>query len=162
MDLVGTVARVDIAADADTEFGPFDYADAFEARTARRDARPAVSWLRAGLEDSPAALRWLIVLVHRHVLRFRPGPHPGAHMLSVWRIVKLEDDDARLEADGPLITGRLVATRRDPHTVRLETFVTYNRRPVAQVVWTVVGPLHRWAAPYLMKRAAQGSRVAAE
>jgi len=151
-----TVNRVEVSPVADPEFGTFDYADTFEMRTVRPDSRPAAAWLRAGLEDSPAVLRWLVVLVHRHVLRFRVGSLSGDHMLGLWRIVKLEDDDARLEADGPLITGRLVATRRDPHTARLDTFVRFNSRPTAPAVWALVGPLHRAVAPRLMARAARG------
>jgi hypothetical protein len=162
MGMAVTVNRVDVSPPAGQELGTYDYADSFEVHTAQPDSRPAAAWLHAGLEGSPPALRWLIVIVHRHALRFRLGSYSGDQMLGLWRIVKLEDDDARLEADGPLITGRLVATRRDPYTARLDTYVTFNNRTAAAVVWALAGPLHRTIAPRLMARAARGAQVAAE
>jgi len=153
---VTTVHRVPIPPGAARPFGDVNYADAFVGRTAVPDPRTAAEWLRAGLEDSPAAMRWLIIAVHRYVLRFRLGSRSSRGHVLGWQVTKLDPEDARLEASGPLITGHLVASRCDPHTVRLDTFLTFNKRRAAPAVWALVGPLHRRVAPYLLKRAAAG------
>jgi Protein of unknown function (DUF2867) len=152
-----TVNRVHPRPDTNRDFGDFDYADAFELHTAGPDSRTALEWLRAGLEESPVAVRWLIVIVHTHALRFRLGPRSGGDHVLGWKITKLDPGEARLEASGPLIHARLVGRRSDPHTVRLDTFVTFNNRRAGPVVWALVGPLHRKIAPQLLKRAARGS-----
>jgi hypothetical protein len=129
-----------------------DYADAFEVRAAEGDDRSAEQWIRAGLEAS-AAIRTMIVVVHRAVLRFRLDLRPAPDRALGWRVVTSEQDLVRLEADGPLMRGVLVGRRTDPRTMCLTTSLVFHR-PVARVVWTVVGPLHRRIAPYLLARAA--------
>jgi hypothetical protein len=71
-----------------------------------------------------------------------------------WQITTNEPDVVRLEAEGPLINGVMVARRTDENVARLTTFVAYQH-PLARYVWVVVGPLHRRVAPYLMQRAAR-------
>jgi Protein of unknown function (DUF2867) len=156
---VTTVKRV--PPDANRDFGDFDYADAFELHTAESDSRTALEWLRAGLEDSPTALRWLIVIVHRYALRLRLGTGSDRDHVLGWHVAKLEPEETRLEASGPLISARLVGRRIDTHTVRLDTFLTFNALRAGPVVWALVGPLHRKVAPSLLKRAAaRGSGLA--
>ena len=151
---MASVKRVPTDLGPQQDFGTVDYADTFELRTVRPDSRTAGEWLRAGLEGSPALMRWLILAVHRHVLRFRLGPQSGSGYVLGWHVTKEEPDDIQLETTGPLFSGRLVGRRTDPHTVRLDTLLRYNRTPRAPRIWAVVGPLHRAVAPFLLRRAA--------
>jgi len=131
-----------------------DYADAFEIRVPEPDGRTAEQWVRRGLEGAPPALRLLIRVVHRVVLGFRLGPHPSPDHVLGWRIGTSEPDVVRLEAASWLVRAVIVGRRVDPHTTRLTTFLFYERPIAARVVWTVVGPVHRRVAPYLLARAA--------
>jgi hypothetical protein len=130
-----------------------DYADAFEIEAPTSDPRSAEEWVRAGLEQSPLALRRTILIAHRHVLRLQLGPldAPG-HVLG-WRITSQERDTVRLEASGTLADPVIVG-RRDGDRVVLTTAIRYRRPRLARAVWTCVGPLHRRIAPYLLERAA--------
>ena len=154
MDLVSEVTRVPVPESADTDFGRFDYADAFEVRMDQPDGRTMAQWLRSGLEDSPAAMRALIVIVHRGVLLLRLKPSSVQDNVLGWRVTRQESDEARLEASGPLFRGRLVGRRVDAHTVRLDTFLNFNAPTAGRAIWMLVGPLHRRVAPYLLRRAA--------
>lgn len=154
VETVATVRRVPVSKAAEDEFGPFDYADAFEMRTVETDLRSAAEWLRAGLEGSPRALRWLIVVVHRSVLRLRLDTRSGSGYVLGWRVTKLDQHHTELEASGPLIHGLLVGRRPDAHTVRIDTFIEFKSRRAAAIVWTFVGPVHRRVAPYLLRRTA--------
>ncbi|UOY02480.1 hypothetical protein [Blastococcus sp. PRF04-17] len=104
-----------------------------------------------GLEQSPPALRRLILVAHRHVLALDLAPldAPG-HVLG-WRVRANEHDVVRLEASGPLADPVIVG-RRHADRVVLTTALRY-RRPFAGALWTVVGPVHRRVAPYLLERA---------
>jgi hypothetical protein len=130
-----------------------DYADAFEVVLARPDAHSAETWARTSLEQCHPLLRRLIEVVHARVLRFDLGPSDDAHVLG-WRIVSSEHDVLHLEARGPLGRGAIVARRTSPTTAVASTYVFFDRSP-ARLIWTVVGPIHRWAAPYLLGRAAR-------
>ena len=130
-----------------------DYADAFEVRTDTPDARSAEQWARSALEHAPLAVRGIVVIAHRGVLRFRLGPlHSSDHVLG-WRIRESDPDMIELAADGPLMSGLIVGRRTSPTTALIETFVFFHRKPAA-MIWTLVGPLHRRIAPLLLKRAA--------
>jgi hypothetical protein len=131
-----------------------DYADAFEVRTPERDDRTAELWIRAGLEGAPGWMRWVILLVHRHVLGFRLGPPDAPDHVLGWPIVASEPDEVRLEASSRLLRGVLVGRRVDPSSTRLTTLLFFERPATARVVWAVIGPLHRRIAPYLLTRAA--------
>ena len=133
----------------------FDYADAFVVPSPAGDTRPAVQLARAGLEGAPAALRALIVLVHRRILGFRLEPAGEGNVLG-WHIARSAPDVVVLEASSPLMRGVLVA-RRDPgDRVRLSTYL-YHRSGISRVLWWLVGPLHRRVAPYLLVRAVHGT-----
>src|SRR4051812_10815148 len=90
-----------------------DYADAFEIELAEPDGRSAEEWVRSALEDVPGLVRSTILLVHRHVLRFRLAP-PGTpgHLLG-WRIVTAEADVFVLETASSFLAGTLVGRRPD-------------------------------------------------
>ena len=132
-----------------------DYADAFEIRVSGPDERTAEQWVRAGLEQAPAAVRWLIVAVHRHVLRLHLGPFgDGDHVLG-WRIITDDPGVVRLDASGPLAAAMIMGRRLDPTRMQLTTSLSYRRPALARAVWAFVGPLHRTIAPLLLRRAAR-------
>jgi hypothetical protein len=108
----------------------FDYADAFRVLVDEPDDRTAEQWPRAGLEHAPDALRWIILVAHRHVLRFR------------------------LTASGPLIGAVLVGQKVDPTGVVLTTGIDHQRPAAARFVWRLVRPLHGRVARYLLAYAA--------
>jgi hypothetical protein len=120
------------------------------------DNRTAERVVRTGLEQGPAVLGRVFLFVHRHVLRFRLGPPLSPKHVVGWQIVTNEPDVLHLRAEGSLLNGVMVARRTDENVARLTTFVTYQR-PLARIVWAIVGPVHRKAAPYLMERAAEPS-----
>jgi len=132
----------------------FDYADAFEIRPPAGDERTAEDWLRFGLEDAPLPLRWTILVAHRFVLGFDLAPRSAPGNIMGWRIVTSVPELTHLQANSPLLRGDLVAQRDDPGQVTLSTYISFRRPRPAQLVWTVVGPLHRRIAPYLLERAA--------
>ncbi|TFV87022.1 DUF2867 domain-containing protein [Blastococcus sp. CT_GayMR16] len=135
-----------------------DYADAFEIGTSEPDARTAEQWARCALEEAPVAVRWTIQIAHRYLLRFRLGPHPSREHVLGWRIVATEPDLIRVEASSPLLDAVIVGRRVDPTCTRLTTSLFYVRPAAARAVWTLVGPLHRRIAPYLLSRAAPSGR----
>jgi hypothetical protein len=130
-----------------------DYADCFEVRLARPDTHSAEEWMRTALEQSPAALSKLIRLVHEHLARFQLAPSSDPDRILGWRVAHAEPDVLMLEASGPLLRAALVARRRSPTAATLTTFLFFQRA-ATRPMWWAVGPLHRWAAPYLLKRAA--------
>lgn len=136
-----------------------DYSDRFELSVARPDDRSAEEWARAALEGMPAALRGLVLFAHRRLLRFSLGPLDAADHVLGWRVVISRHDLIRLEADGTLVRGVLVARRTSPTTSVLRTFVFFRRGRLSRVTWTLVGPIHRRVAPYLLARAARQQPV---
>lgn len=130
-----------------------DYADCFGVPLRPDDDRTAEELLRAGLQGAPSTLRRIIVLAHRHVLRFHLGPASSPTHVLGWRIISSEPDAIQLEASGPLARGVLVARRVSAATAVLDTYV-YYRRPAARIIWAFVSHVHRAIAPYLLERAA--------
>ena len=133
----------------------YDYADAFEIQLRESDARSAEEFARRALEQEPWPIRWTIRIAHRYVLRLRLGPRSSPGYLSGWKIVMSERDVIQLEAVSPLL-GRavIVARRPEPTNAVVATYLFYARPAVANLLWTVVGPLHRRVAPYLLEHAA--------
>jgi hypothetical protein len=130
-----------------------DYADRFEVPLSAGDDRTAEQVFRAGLERAPLPLRWTVLVVHRHILKFRLGPRSSPTHVLGWRIVTVAPDAIQLEASGPQMRGVLVARRGPAGTASLDTFI-YYRRPAARLIWAGVSILHRAVAPYLLQRAA--------
>ena len=135
--------------------GRYDYADAFEIRLSHADDRTAEVWARDSLERAPAAVRRLVVAVHRRVLGFPLDPRAAPGTVLGWPIRSAEPDVVVLEAESRLLRGVLVGRRGDPSRTELTTFLFFRRRRLARWVWTVVGPLHRAVAPMLLERAAR-------
>jgi hypothetical protein len=137
----------------------YDYADAFEASLPPGDSHPAEYFFRVGLQQAPRAVAWVVVAVHRYLLRFRLGPLAAPDRLLGWRIDKLEPDVVKLEASGPLMRATLIGRKVEPASVTLTTYVFYQRPIVARIIWTLVAPLHRRVARFLMQRAASAAAV---
>lgn len=128
------------------------YADAFETAVRAEDRRSPEEWAHRGLRRAGPAGN-LVVLAHRHLLRFRLAPPGSPGHLQGWRIVSSDEDVLHLEATGPLTTGTLVARRASPTSVLLTTTLVHRRPRAASLVWTVLGPVHRALAPQLLARA---------
>jgi hypothetical protein len=152
-----TLKRVAAAAVTD----PPDYTDVFQVPIALGDVRTAEESLRYALGDEPGALGSLVTWIHRHVLRFRLGPHLSPDHIIGWRIVRSDRDEIALAARGPLLRGELTLRRQDGRAV-LTTRLRYGHKVAARTVWALVGPLHRALAPRLLRRSARrGSTRAA-
>lgn len=133
---------------------PPDYADAFEIEVPASDPRTAEQLARVALEQAPLYLRLTVRGAHRHLLRMRLGPPSSADHVFGWRIVRSEPDTVQLEATSPLLGRAVIVGRRTaPNRTMVTTFVFYARHAPARLVWTVVSPLHRRVAPYLMEHA---------
>jgi hypothetical protein len=139
--------------DSAIERRDYDYADAFEIDLPITDARSPEQMFRTAVAHEPSVMR-LIPLVHKHVLRFHLGPAVSPDHMFGWRIVTSKPDIIRLEAEGPLMRGILIGRRNSESTAVLMTYVFYVRPMPARLIWALVGPLHRIAAPLLLRRAA--------
>lgn len=145
--------RVPVTEEKLRGIGRYDYADAFEVRVPDPDQRSAEQWLRCGFGQAPPALRWTIVVAHRHVLGFRLAPVSSPDHVVGWTVVDAQPDVIHLEAASPLLSAAMVGRRANATTTTLTTCLTYERPRAAQV-WRMLGPLHRRIAPYLLNRAA--------
>jgi hypothetical protein len=154
------VRRVEVADEPLLGGDRYDYADAFEARVADPDNRSAEDWVRSGLEQAPWVIRRGVVVVHRFVIGFRLAPRSSPDHVLGWRIVTSRPDLVQLEAVSPLVRGVIVARRPDETSAVLTTFLFRTQPVLARLVWAIVGPVHRRAAPYLLRRAARGAGAA--
>jgi Protein of unknown function (DUF2867) len=134
-----------------------DYADAFEVAVGEFDSRSAEEVVRAGLQGVPRWLGALVLLAHRHVLRFELARGEMPNHVMGWEVLSADHDMMRLGATGPLMDGVLVARRAGPSAAVLETYVSYRRPALGRIIWTAVAPIHRAVAPYLLRRAAATS-----
>jgi hypothetical protein len=135
----------------------FDYADTFEVAVGLPDARSAQEVVQAGLEGAPRWLRMVVLIAHRHVLRFELASGGTPNHVMGWEVLSAEHDVMRLRATGPLMEGVFVARRASPSSAALETYVRYRRPVLGRIIWTAVAPVHRAVAPYLLRRAAATS-----
>jgi hypothetical protein len=134
-----------------TGFRP-DYTDAFEVSRPSLDSRSAEQWSRAVFESAPRLVRWFLLTGWRVVLGLRPGPQRTSGHVLGWRIASRQPHLVVLEMKSPIMTARLVLRLSDAE-VFLGTNVHYAGR-MARPLWTIVGPIHRQAIPYLLGRAA--------
>jgi hypothetical protein len=130
-----------------------DYADAFEVTRSPTDRRSAEQWARAGFECLPVTIRRSGLLVHRWVLGFRLGTWASSSHVFGWQIVTSEPELLHLEARSALLNGHMV-WRLQHERLAMTTFLQYEMRRTASVVWAVIGNIHRGGAPYLLELAA--------
>jgi hypothetical protein len=129
-----------------------DYHDRFSAPLL--SGRTPEQVARAAFEGTP--LYGAIRLIHRHVLRFHLAPRHAAGHIGGWRIEESDDHLVRVSAHGALFNGRIEG-RTQADVVTLTTTLDYRTRR-ARAVWSVIGPLHRFLAPRLLRRGAGSSR----
>jgi hypothetical protein len=129
-----------------------DYADVFEVPIRPADSRTAEQAIRDGFGPSPGISGAAVFWIHRHVLGFRLGPPSSPEHVFGWSIVRSDDDNLVLEANGRLMHGELHLRRHYDRRAVLTTRLHFRRKFTARVVWTMIGPLHRAIAPGLMKR----------
>lgn len=110
----------------------YDYADAFEVRLPEPDPYPPETWVRAGVNATPAWIK-------------RIAGHAGDGLGSA-RIVESDADVVVLEDSDPLMDTVLVGRRVEPTRRVLTTVLRYRRPLLARAVWAFVGILHRRTA----------------
>jgi hypothetical protein len=137
-----------------------DYADAFEVTRSPTDRRSAEQWARDGFERLPVTTRRSALLVHRWILGFSLGPWVSPNHVFGWRIVTSEPELLHLEARSTLLSGHMVWRLHHERLV-MTTFLHYETRRTASVVWAVIGNIHRGGAPYLLGLAASVREAAA-
>jgi hypothetical protein len=130
-----------------------DYADAFEARRSPTDPRSAEQWARDGFGRLPLTIRRSGLLIHRWILGFHLGPWASTEHIFGWQIVTSEPELLHLEAHSTLLSGHMVWRLHHERLV-MTTFLQYEMRKAAPMVWAVIGNIHRGSAPYLLKLAA--------
>lgn len=130
-----------------------DYADAFEVTRSPTDRRSAERWARDGFERLPVSVRRSALLIHRRILRFHLGSWASSNHVFGWQIVTSEPDLLRLEARSTLLIGHM-AWRLHRERLVMTTFLQYEMRRTAPMIWAVLGNIHRGGAPYLLKLAA--------
>ena len=94
-----------------------------------------------------------VLLVHRWILGFGLGPWGSPEHVFGWRIVTSERELLHLEARSTLLTGHMVWRLHHERLV-MTTFLCYQQRRSASVVWAMLGNVHRGGAPYLLNLAA--------
>lgn len=130
-----------------------DYADAFEVMRSPTDRRSAEQWARDGFERLPVTTRRSLLLVHRWILGFSLGSRASSNHVFGWRIVTSEPELLHLQARSTLLSGHMVWRLHHERLV-MTTFLQYEMRRTASVVWAVIGNVHRGGAPYLLELAA--------
>jgi hypothetical protein len=110
----------------------YDYADAFEVRLPKPDPYSPETWVRAGVDATPAWIK-------------RIAGHTGDGLGSA-RIVESDTDVVVLEDSDPLMDTVLVGRRVEPTRRVLTTVLRYRRPLLARAVWAFVGILHRRTA----------------
>ena len=138
-----------------------DYADAFEVSRSPTDRRSAEQWARDGFKRLPMSVRRSGLLIHRWILGFRLGPWVSSNHVFGWQIVTSEPELLHLEARSRLLTGHMVWRLHNERLV-MTTFLQYEMRRTAPVVWAVIGNIHRGAAPYLCELAANAREAVVE
>jgi hypothetical protein len=131
----------------------FDYVDAFEIDLAAADDRTPERFARDALERAPAAVRRIIWVAQRHILRFDlAAPDAPGHVLGM-RVTASDAEIVRLETGSSITRAVLVGRRHGPDRFVLTTHLTHGRRRAARLLWAVVGPVHRRIARVLLERA---------
>jgi len=144
--------RIAVSEDPSSVGASPDYADAFEISRAPTDLRSAEQWARDGFDGLPGAIRRSGLLIHRWILGFHLGPWASSEHVFGWRIASSEPELLHLEARSTLLNGHMV-WRLHPGRLVMTTFLRYEMRRTAPLVWAVIGNIHRGAAPHLLELA---------
>jgi hypothetical protein len=123
----------------------YDYADAFEVRLPEPDPYSPETWVRAGLEAAPGAVKRIVGL-----LGVRRAPLSSADRVAGFRVLESGPDVIHLETSLPLMRVVLVGRRVEPTRRMLTTILHYERPVLARLVWAIVGLAHRRTAPHVI------------
>lgn len=162
MPPAGRARRIPVPPDLQWEGWPFDYGDAFEVRLDSGDNRIALDFARAALEEAHPVARELIWRVHRHLLRLSQGPRTSPSHVLGWEVIASDKDRVEMAAESPLVRAVIIGMRLDPTTVRVATLLSYRKPIASRALWTMIGPVHRRMAPYLLEHAAGAGRTRSE
>ena len=114
-----------------------DYADEFELSLSDADDLSPEQWLRAGIDNTP---EWI-----KRISGHQDGLGSAAIIESSTAVFVVRDSDTLMETT--MIARNVAPTRRT-----LTTVLVYKRPILTAIVWSLVSPLHRYAA----KRVIQG------
>ena len=131
----------------------YDYADAFERQVDHDETAAAEELVRVALEETPRALRELVRIIWRAALGFEVGPRRSPEYVVGARITTSTPDLVHLDVRGPVMRGVIAGRRVRPNQFLVTTFIQYVRPTRAHLMWSVVSPLHRLIARYLLVRA---------
>jgi hypothetical protein len=146
------VRRVPVAEPPPEDLPGYDYADAFELTVDWTDDRPAEQIVRSTLEETPQALQALVRVIWRAVLGFEIGPTGSPDHVVGARVTTSTGDLVHLQVGGPIMQAVIAGRRVRPDRFLFTTFVHYVQPNRAAAVWSVVSPLHRGIARYLLAR----------
>ncbi|MEY2448827.1 MAG: hypothetical protein QOH79_2303 [Acidimicrobiaceae bacterium] len=133
--------------------GQPDYADAFEVDLGSAYHGSAEQFLRSAFDDAPRFLYWPIYLAHRGLLQFDLGPRDSNDHVLGWALTHREPDAVHVEADGPIIRGKIVAQLHDDgHRAVFATSIFFKKSALAAPIFRVVAPGHRALATHLLDR----------
>jgi len=130
-----------------------DYADAFEISKSRTDRRSAEQWARDAFGKLDESVLRSGMLAHRHLLGFQLGPPASSRHIFGWTIATSRPELLHLEARGERMIGHMV-WRIERERLVMSTFVHYQKRKMAALVWAFAQHIHRNAVPDLLGRAA--------
>jgi hypothetical protein len=128
-----------------------DYADAFEIQAP--DTRSAGEWTRFVLDTAPPALLSFVRAVQQ-LLGFQLAPVDRQHPLG-WTIVREDQQVIVLAAEGRAGSARLVGSTRDDRLCVTTMLRLDSRR--SRAAWSIVAPIHRKVARYLLDRSANAA-----
>jgi hypothetical protein len=128
---------------------PVDYQDAFAAQTPTRHTPQ--EWARLIFTGAPPAVRRFLRGVFK-LLRFGQAPSRTEHSLP-GKIIHSGPEEIILGFDLAVgLTARLIVVN-PPGQVVMTTLVRTDRAR-GRAVWTILAPIHRAVARYLLDRAA--------
>lgn len=131
-------------------YGTSDYADAFGITRRRDDRRDASHWARDALDRAPRAFRAIVPVLWHRLVGFRLGPRPSADHILGWRIVESSPEVIYLRTESWLMAAAIVVRVADAE-VRMITYLQFRRPRPARPLWVVLGPIHRFLVPRLLR-----------
>ena len=139
-----SATRSEVPESAVVDFAP-SYSDCF--RVGALPGFSAAEWAAATLRGADGAFSRV---VWQGILGFRLAPAtPGT--LVGWPIVHDSPQRFVMEADGPVMAGRMVFELADDE-VRWTTSLRHHRS-VGRIIWAAAGPGHRRIAPRVLGQA---------
>lgn len=133
-----------------------DYADAFAAPTSA--IRTPEVWVLSVTDSVSPMLMGLVRHIQRHALGLRLAPTGSPGHIIGWDILHSEADACVLGVNGGIGTARIVLLT-SPGQVVVATLLRYEHVGARQL-WTVVAPVHRAVARYLLSNGVQNADTA--